>query len=204
MALVLAASFPERVLGLVLYGTTARFTSTDDYPFGLPPESWAAFVELIRADWGTGAVWSLLIQNAADPDAARRLLARFERNSCTPQMAVELARHNSEIDVRPVLSTITAPTVVIHQEGDPVIPVECGRYLAEHITGARFVEGSGAFHASWRAEDLSAMRDGIREVLVAAGAPPRPPTRVLATVVFTDIVASTELTDRVGDAPGTP
>lgn len=199
MSIVFAASFPQRVRGLILWGTAPRFVQGDDYPFGAPVEMIEPFLEFIHVEWGTGKVFENFIQNAPDPAAARRLIARFERNACTPKMAVEIMRRNTEIDVRPLLSSITAPTVIIHATGDPIAPVESGRYLAEHIPGARMVEIPGEFHGSWRAEDIAPVRDATIDFLVAGGAPDRPVSRVLATVLFTDIIASTEMAAHVGD-----
>jgi class 3 adenylate cyclase/pimeloyl-ACP methyl ester carboxylesterase len=213
MSILFAASFPERVRGLVLYGTMARLSQADDYPIGIPLELVNGLLAFVAANWGSGKVWELLIQNPTDAGEARRLLARFERSSCTPRMAVEISRRNLEIDVRPTLSTITAPTLVIHATGDPAVPVALGRYLAEHIPGARLLELPGAFHASWQPDDVAPWRDAVLDFLVADGEPaPQPsaalgesaaPTpsrdRVLATVLFTDIVSSTELAGRMGD-----
>ena len=198
MSILFAASFPERVRGLILYGAAARFSQAEDYPIGVPVVD--AFFDFIAREWGNGKVFELFIQNAIDAAAARRLIARFERSACTPKMAVEIMRRNSEIDVRPTLSTITAPTFVIHTVGDPVVPVALGRYLAEHIPEARLLELPGAFHGSWQPDDVARWRDAVLDFLVAAGgAPARPPNRVLATVLFTDIISSTELAGRVGD-----
>lgn len=199
MSLLFAASVPERVQGLILYGTAARFSRAEHYPFGLPEEFADQFLDFVGDRWGTGEVFEIFVQNAADQDAARRLIARFERNACTPKMAVEIMRRNLEIDVRPLLPSIDTPTLVVHATGDPICPVDSGRYLAEHVRGARFVELPGDFHGSWRPGDVARWRDAVLDFLSAGGAPARPITRVLATVLFTDIVSSTELAGRVGD-----
>lgn len=199
MALLFTATSPDRVRGLALYGTAARFVAGDDYPHGQPPERTEGWLRYVGEHWGTGRVFELFIQNAPDPAAARRVIARFERNACTPKVAVEIMRRNAEIDVRPVLPAINVPTLVVHATGDPIAPVEAGRYLAEHITDARWVELPGHFHGSWRPEDVAGWRDAVIEFLVAAGAPSPPANRVLATVLFTDIISSTELASRVGD-----
>lgn len=199
MALLFTATSPDRVRGLALYGTAARFVAGDDYPHGHPPERTEGWLRYVGEHWGTGRVFELFIQNAPDPAAARRVIARFERNACTPKVAVEIMRRNAEIDVRPVLPAINVPTLVVHATGDPIAPVEAGRYLAEHISDARWVELPGHFHGSWRPEDVAGWRDAVIEFLVAAGAPSPPANRVLATVLFTDIISSTELASRVGD-----
>jgi pimeloyl-ACP methyl ester carboxylesterase/class 3 adenylate cyclase len=213
MSILFAASFPDRMRGLILYGTMARLRQAEDYPIGFPAEIENAFLDFVAANWGSGKVFEQFAQNAPDPDEARRLIARFERSACTPKMAVEIQRRNFEIDVRPALATISAPTLVIHSAGDPLIPVAHGRYLAEHIPGARLLELSGAFHCSWQPDEIASWRDAVRGFLVADGKPAEqpspargePPTptsardRVLATVLFTDIISSTELAARVGD-----
>jgi class 3 adenylate cyclase len=199
MSIHFAASFPERVQGLILYGTGARFSRSDDYPYGVPAEVAARFIEFVEQHWGSGRVFGAFLQDPPDPEAARRFIARFERNACTPKMAAEIMRRNLEIDVRPALAAISAPTLVIHAVGDPVVPLACGRYLAEHIEDARLVELPGAFHGSWRPEDNVAHRDAVLDFLAAGGAPARPISRVLATVLFTDIVSSTDTAARLGD-----
>ena len=199
MSLVFAATFPERVRGLLLYGSAARFSQAEDYPFGVPAEIADAFLDFVSTEWGTGKVFELFIQNAPDPEAARRLIARFERSACTRKMAAEIMARNLEIDVRHMLSSITVPTLITHVTGDPIVPVEAARYLADHIPGARLVEIEGSFHGSWQGDDIAGWRDAVFDFLIAGGAPARPANRVLATVLFTDIVASTEVAGRVGD-----
>ena len=200
MSVLFAASFPERVRGLCLYGTAARFGAAEDYPFGLSPEQAEHLLRYVEAEWGTGKVFERYIQNAPDPEAARRLIARFERNACTPKMAAEIMRRNLEIDVRSMLPTVSSPTLVLHVEGDPVVPVGAGRYLAERIPDARFVQLPGRHHGSWRPSDVAAWRDAVADFLAASGAPARPVNRVLSTILFTDIISSTERAGRVGDS----
>ncbi len=199
MAMLFTASHPDRVQGLVLYGTGLRFSEADDWPHGATPEQQDRFVEYIEANRGTGKVFSLFVQNPPDPEAALRLIARFERNACTPKKAAQIMRQNYLIDVRPMLGTISTPTLVIHAVGDPILPIEGARYIAEHIDGARLLELDGDFHASWRPADVAGWRDAVIEFLTAGGAPARPVDRVLATVMFTDIVSSTERAVGLGD-----
>jgi class 3 adenylate cyclase len=201
MSILFAATNPDRVAGLVLIGSFACGSQAADSAMGSgAPDRLDALVASIEAEWGTGKVFSRFVQHASDPDAATRLIARFERNACTPQMAAQIMRHNSGIDVRPVLATVSAPTTVIHATGDPAVPFENGRYLAEHIDGARFVVVDGDFHGSWRAADVAVWRDEVVDALGDAGAPARAVDRVLSTVLFTDIVASTTRAAELGDA----
>src|SRR5437016_6053722 len=146
MALLFAATYPERAQALVLYGAAARFMAGPDYPIGFTPEFYDAFADRIGREWGNGWGYSNFIQHASDPEEAARLLAQFERSACTPQMAVEILQRNGEIDVRPILSTITVPTLVMHCVEDPLVPVALGRYLGKQIPHARYVELDGDFH----------------------------------------------------------
>ncbi len=153
------------------------------------------FIAFVQAKWGTGRVFEIFVQRAPDPAAARNLIARIERNACTPRMAAEIMRRNLEIDVRPTLSSITVPTLVLHADSDPVAPVEGARYLAEHIPDATLRTFDGAFHGSWRPEDVAQLRDATIEFVTDGGVPTLPVGRVL----FTDIVSSTERAAGVGD-----
>jgi pimeloyl-ACP methyl ester carboxylesterase len=137
MAILFAATYPERVSSLTLFGTFARVLEDVDYP-GTPAEVGEAFADSIEARWGSGEVIGMFI--ASDPGTVDPgFLARYERSSCTPRMAAQLMRHNLGIDVRSVLSVIDVPTLVLHHTGDPVVPVSHARYLADHIEGARLV-----------------------------------------------------------------
>ena len=202
MALLFAATYPDRVQALVLYGTWARAAHAPDYPIGYSPERLDAFIDLVVRDWGTGrAFGGIHIQHVPDSAEAGRFLAQFERNACTPQMVAEIERRNFEIDVRAILPTISVPTLVMHCAKDPLVPVEAGRYLGEHIPGARYVEIDGDFHGSWRTEDMAKLGPPLLEFLGSIGfeEPPPPATRALATILFTDIVGSTERAAEMGD-----
>ncbi|MGI9644287.1 MAG: adenylate/guanylate cyclase domain-containing protein [Ilumatobacteraceae bacterium] len=199
MSILFAAQNPERIAGLVLVGTGPRFSRADDYPAGLPERLHERYLDFVRTRWGTGEVFEQFLQRSPDPGAARATIARFERSATTPQMAAEIMRRNLEIDVRPMLSSINTPTLVIHATGDPVVPLASGRFLAEHIAGARLVELDGDFHASWDPSDVAAWRNAVVEFIAAEGGPAVTADRVLATVLFTDIVSSTDHAARVGD-----
>src|SRR5438132_3061076 len=116
-------------------------------------------------------------------------------------MVAEIDQRNFYIDVRSILSTISVPTLVMHCAKDPLVPVELGRFLGEHIPGARYVEIDGDFHGSWRTEDTAKLGPPLLEFLGSIGfAEPSPPvTRALATILFTDIVGSTERAAEMGD-----
>jgi class 3 adenylate cyclase len=192
LAILFAATYPDRVTKLGLYGTFAYWGSTDD-PDVSGPDLVDMIVPFARDNWGTGRVLPLVVQHV--PEEAIPLLARYERNSCTPKMVEEIMRSNLSIDIREVLSAISVPTMVAHTTGDPLVPIALGRYVAAHIPGARFVEIEGDFHGSWV---HSAFPPEMIEFM-AGEQRPQASDRVLATVLFTDIVSSTEHDVRLGD-----
>lgn len=205
MAIVCASMHPDRVERMVLYGAMARVLQAPDYPEGIPSEVVEAFIELVSDGWGTGVVMgTYFLNHAADPDQVIAQVAKFERNACTRQMAQHMVRADADIDVRALLSSITAPTLVMHTSDDPVVWPSLGRYLGNHIPGARFLELPGDYHCSWRLDDTDAVITPalafLNEELHLAAPPPDRPQRVLASVLFTDIVGSTELAAQVGDA----
>jgi class 3 adenylate cyclase len=155
------------------------------------------FCDQIEKTWGHGRIWPLIsIHDAPDDEATRQQLARFERNSATPAMAAAANRFGLRIDATGVLGSISAPTLVVHREGDPLVDVAHARYLAEHIPEARLSVYPGEFHFS-AAGDLDVL-DEIEEFLTGSR-PHREVDRVLQTIMFTDIVESTELAVRLGD-----
>jgi class 3 adenylate cyclase len=194
LALTFAATYPHRVTKLALRGTFARVMWAPDYTIGADAANTRQFLEHLGRSWGTGQSLRWIMSDA--PDDAVPILARYERSACTPQMAEEIMRRNSEIDVRDVLPAINVPTLVMHNTGDPVASVNWGRYLAEHIPGARYVETDSDVHVSW--DSTWAYPPELREFLT--GEAQRPDLdRMLATVLFTDIVSSTERTANLGD-----
>ncbi len=198
MALLFAATYPERVTALVLWGTFARVVVAPDYPQGIDPQLGELFCDQVEKNWGRGVVWPLIsTHDAPDDEATRRQLARMERNSGTPAMAAAANRFTLHIDARPVLSAISAPTLVVHRTEDPITSVVHGRYLAEHIRGARLAEFPGAFHFSALGKDNEPL-DEIEEFLTGTRQE-HEIDRVLKTVLFTDIAGSTEQAVRMGD-----
>jgi len=198
MCMVFAAMYPERASALVLHGTAPRLAAGPDWPWGMTVEEATPLLEAAEMDWGTGTVLSFFIQGLADDPHIQEATGRFERFAASPGGARQLLEMNMEIDVRSVLPTISAPTLVIHQHGDHIVPVESGRYLAEHIRGARMTELPGTFHLSARPGDMDGPLDATEEFLTGSrGA--HVVDRVLATVLFTDIVGSTERATAMGD-----
>ena len=202
MAVVCASMHPERVDRMVLYGTMPRIRWAPDYPEGVRPDEADAFVQLIADGWGTGVViGTYFFQNAADPVQAQAQVVKFERNACTRQLARQIMEANIDIDVRPLLPAVAAPTLVLHTSGDPLVRPAWGRHIGEHIPGARYAEVPGDFHCSWRHSDIDAVIEPALRFLNEDQASQRTiaPTRVLATVLFTDIVGSTDRAAELGD-----
>jgi class 3 adenylate cyclase len=197
MAILFAATYPERTSALVLVDTYARLARDDDYPHGLPADTLEKFREVATERWRTGYTLEWLIPSlAADPEM-RKFIARFERASASPGVFSAIARMNGSVDVRAVLPTIHAPTLVIHRADNPWVRVGHGRYLAEHIPGARFVELPGADTVPVGPDQDQVVAE-IQEFLTGFRTAPYP-DRVLATVMFTDIVGSTARAAEAGD-----
>lgn len=188
-----AATHPDRCRALVLYGSFARFASW------LPTaEALEAFLAYIDRDWGSGKSLGMFAPSRQSDPAFQNWWGRFERLGASPAAAIALMRMNSQIDITDIVSTIRVPTLVIHRTNDVTINVEGGRFLAEHIPGARYVEVPGTDHIPFVGDNAAEIADLIEEFLTGSKAAVSA-DRVLATVLFTDIVGSTELAARVGD-----
>jgi pimeloyl-ACP methyl ester carboxylesterase len=146
LAMLFAARHPERTCSLVLLNTYARLARADDYPHGVPSSFQAASVDWVEKNWGTGAMLDIVSPGVAADQRTRQWWARHERLSANPGAAAEFWRMTFDVDVRPLLDQIRVPTLVLHNEGDRAIRVDHGRYLAEHIPGARYIEFPGGDH----------------------------------------------------------
>ncbi len=198
-AALFAAMHPERTEALVLHGAMARSTWSDDHPWLRTVEDFTeAGVELLMPSWGRGVV----IDTSAPSQAGNRDLVawygRLERAGISPGMIASVAAMFYDTDVRAVLPTISTPTLVLHRHGDRLVNVRSGRYLAEHIPAATFVEVPGIDHVPYY-ENPSVFLDTIEEFLTGTR-PAVEPDRRLATVLFSDIVGSTERASDIGDA----
>jgi pimeloyl-ACP methyl ester carboxylesterase len=200
LASFFAASYPDRVDRLVLYGTYARLLEADGYELGMPGDFLDEWIDGLQHEWNSGYALRWFAQSMPSDEEARTLAARYERNTATPAMVAKIMRSNIELDVRPVLPTISAPTLVAHCVGDPLVPIEHARYLAEHIPGAKYVEIAGAFHGSWLPAEQNAIVDAIEEFLLGEVPQTELVDRILTTVLFTDIVDSTKQASNLGDA----
>jgi pimeloyl-ACP methyl ester carboxylesterase len=198
LAVLFAAAFPERVRSLVLWGTFSRIQKSLDYPIGVSPETIEPFIDAVRENGGTGHALEMFIGPAPDGDLSK--LARYERQTATPNAAATILRHNVSMDVRHALPSIQVPTLVIHRIGDPIVPLANARFNAERIAGAKLVELPGDFHGGSSPQDNDEVFSVISEFIT--GVPPRRVVdvdRVLATVLFTDIVDSTARAAEMGD-----
>ena len=201
MSVLFAASQPERVIALVLYGAMARTTEAPDYPWAAPADALRESGRVFLAPyWGqdSEALVELFAPSLAGDPAALAFNARMERNAASPAMVGQLFEMFLDIDVRPVLPSIHVPTLVLHRHGDRVVNRRAGEHLASRIAGARYVELDGIDHLPW-AGDSDAVLGEIEEFLTGARSTPEP-DRVLATVMFTDIVGSTQRATELGDA----
>jgi pimeloyl-ACP methyl ester carboxylesterase len=197
MAMLMAASHPRRVEALVLYGSFARLLQSPDYPLGVSGEQLAKLAEVSAKGWGEGIGLGAWAPSRRDDDELRRWWARLQRAAASPGMVHNIFSLYPALDIREVLPAIQAPTLVVHRRGDRMIHPAMGRYLADHIPGAKLVELDGTDHLFFTG-DADAILDEIEEFLT--GVRPQPPvTRVLATVLFTDIVGSTERAAELGD-----
>lgn len=199
-AALFAATYPERVSHLILCATFARLPWAPDYEFGFPPDVGPMISRAWAEHWGTPetATLRMACPSKADEPGFVRWLNRFERQTTTPGGLLAALRWIGEFDIRPVLETIQAPTLVIHRTDDTMVPVAHGRYLADHIPGARYVELDGTDHLPWFGDGDSVV-DAMEEFLTGGHAGEVDADRQLATVLFTDIVGSTELASKLGD-----
>jgi pimeloyl-ACP methyl ester carboxylesterase len=196
MCLMFAATYPARTSALVLFGT---FASMKGEPWMVTSEAFDQTLARLLARWGEGSLLRLNAPSRRDDAAFLEWFAGIERAAASPGSVRALMRANYNIDVRHLLPTIQVPTLILHRAGDKLVPVSAGRYLAEHIPGAKYVEIPGSDHLVLDQETQDIIADEIEEFIT--GAHQRlEPDRVLATVMFTDIVRSTERAAELGDA----
>jgi pimeloyl-ACP methyl ester carboxylesterase len=198
MCALFAATYPERTQALVMDGSAARTRWAPDYPIGATDEEIEELERSILEEWGVELIRSFLRQMApsiADDEELVHAHARAALRAASPAAAAALTRMSAMIDIRHVLPAIRVPTLVLHRGSE--VMTQASRYVGEHIRGAKVVELPGADHMPWLGDQEAAL-DEIQEFLT--GARPHPALdRVLATVLFTDIVGSTELAADLGD-----
>lgn len=198
MCALFSATYPSRTRALVTYGSYARWLHANDHPWTPTLEDHERALQAYETGWGTSIGLRHMAPSVARDEACRERWGRFLRAAASPGAAMALLRMNIRIDVCPILPTIDVPTLVLHRTGDKLIDVRCGRYLAANIPGAKLVELPGDDHLPWYG-DSDALADEIEEFLTGVRQVPHG-NRALATVVFTDIVGSTEHAAALGDA----
>lgn len=198
LAMLFAATYPERVQALVLFGTFPRTIEAPDFPEGrLISERVNEFARIAEAKWGEGQTLGSISPSLANVAAAVEFMGRFESASLSPRAALAILKWISDIDTRSVARSLHVPTLVMHRSEDQLIPVAGGRWLRDNIPGARFVELPGNDHAPWSG-DLQLFGAELEEFLTGSRGEAEL-DRVLATVLFTDIVGSTERAVGLGD-----
>jgi class 3 adenylate cyclase/pimeloyl-ACP methyl ester carboxylesterase len=201
MSLLYAATYPERTSALILYGSYAKRSWGPDYPFGWKDEQWDRVLGNMEHNWGTPqgtsiAVWAPSLVDK--PDAAERLVSYF-RAAASPGAAVAIMKMNREIDVRNILPAIRTPTMILHRTADRVSEIGHARYMAQHIPDAKLIELPGIDHVYW-IDGGATIADHVEQFLTGRRQA-RQPERMLATVLFADIVSSTERAAQLGDNP---
>ena len=199
LALLFAAAHPERTSALILDGAEVRERKDDDWPWGeSTEEKFEANLASYPEHWGRpGGMMGYLAPSQEQSPWLIDWMARLQRNAGTPAAAVAFARMAFDIDVRDIVPSIKVPTLILHSEGDRICHVENGRFLAKNIPGANYIELPGADHVQWFQPDRAIAE--IREFLTGQRVATTP-DRVLATVLFTDIVGSTDRASSMGDA----
>jgi class 3 adenylate cyclase len=200
MTILFAATYPAKTAALILYGTAAKTIRSHDYPWGMTFEDAFRSIEQVEQHWGEADFCDQLLRelapSIADDEDFRRFWRMYLRVGASPATAAALQRMNMEIDVRHVLPATRVPTLVLHRAGSSV-DVEQGRYLGRQIPTAKYVELDGEDHFAWVGDSEAVLREieSFLEELRPAGEP----DRVLATVLFTDIVDSTKTAAELGD-----
>lgn len=198
MASLFAATYPQRVSSLVLANSSARLSEAPDYPIGVPTAVQEALIALTEQSWGGPGLAVATNPSLADDVETQQVWARFLRLAASPGTAAEVLRVLFQIDVRPALPSVQAPTLVLHRKDNVLVSAANGRYLADHIQGARFVELPGSDYGLGFG-DVDGLIDEVEEFLTGTRGS-ADPDRMLATVLFTDIVGSTEQAAELGDS----
>lgn len=191
-----AASHPERVKALLLINTFAHYVQEDGYPWGFSREALEQYIAVRSDEWGTGTVLEILAPSKTGDEAFRSWFARSQRLGVRPEQMADALRAAFMRDVRPLLSRLAIPTLVVHRRGDPFIEVGAGRYLGEHIPGAKYVELEGDDHLFF-VGDVDGLLDEVEEFLTGTHQAPEGDV-VTTSILFTDIVSSTEQSARMG------
>lgn len=199
MSILFAATYPERTNALVMYGAYAKRSWAEDYPYGWRDEEWEAFFNNVEKNWGTPQGFDLNVwaPSVAQDESAGEDMARFLRSAASPGAVKAVMQMNREIDVRHVLPSVLVPTLITHRIGDRNIHIQQARYMAERIPDAKLVELPGEDHIAWFG-DIEPILGEVEEFLTGMRHRSEP-DRVLATMLFTDIVGATARAAELGD-----
>jgi class 3 adenylate cyclase len=197
MSILFAATHPDRITALILAESFAKAQASPDYPEGNDPFVAEDLARLVDEDWGSGASLKYFAPALVDHPKARDAVGAWERMAGSPSAVLATLKMISEIDLRPLLPGIQAPTLILQRRDDRINPLPRGRYLADHIPNAYYVEQEGDAHILWLG-DGDALVSEIEEFLTGVRRAPEP-DRVLATLLFSDIVGSTDRAAELGD-----
>jgi class 3 adenylate cyclase len=197
LCVMFAATHPARTTAIMLVGGFARETAGPGYPWGRSLDEHEAGRKEIVAGWGGPVGLAIRAPSRINDERFRQTWARYLRMGASPAAVLALNEMNAAIDVRPILGSVRVPTLIIHRAGDQAVKVGCGRHLAESITGAKYVELPGDDHLPWTGDADTVLAE-IEEFITGVR-PAAEPDRMLATVLFTDIVGSTERAAAMGD-----
>ena len=198
LSILFTATHPQRVSALVTYGAAPRMAWAPDYTWGIRPELYSdAAKEAVLDGWGDGVLLELFAPSCADDERMREVWGTFQRLGASPSMGLATLMAMLEIDVRDVLPSVRVPTLLIHRAGDRAIPAKGSRFMSERIPNARYVELEGEDHL-WFVGDVDAIFDEVEEFLTGVRRNVVK-DRMLATVLFTDIVDSTRKVTELGD-----
>ena len=197
MAVLFAATYPERTVALIPYAPLVCFIADADFPWALSRDEMPVVLDAMLDGWGQGGSIDLFAPSLANDPEARRAAARFEKYAATPTAFRDQMEMNASIDIRPILASVRVPTLVLHRRDDLVVNVEQGRYLAANVPNSTFIELDGPDHLLG-AGDVEVIADEVQRFLTGEISAAQP-ERVLATVVFTDIVDSTHQASTLGD-----
>jgi pimeloyl-ACP methyl ester carboxylesterase/class 3 adenylate cyclase len=199
MSMLFAATHPERTEALLLIGAEVKEEQTDEWPWGEGTrEEFDSWMRELPERWGRALAADRFFPEDPDPEATQRWFGRLQTASMTPRDAIAFMSMAMDIDVRDVVPSVRVPTLIVHRVDDPICHVENARFLAANIPEARYVELPGNLHIPWAGSGGDEILEEIREFLTGVRESPEP-DRVLATVLFTDIVGSTERATQLGD-----
>jgi class 3 adenylate cyclase len=198
LSILFTATHAQRVSALVTYGAAPRMAWAPDYTWGLPPEMYTDEVkEAVLEGWGDGVLLDLFAPSCAEDERMREVWGTFQRVGASPSMGVATLQAMMNIDVRDILPSVRVPTLLIHRAGDRAVPAKSSRFMSEHIPNAKYVELEGEDHL-WFVGDVDAIFDEVEEFLTGVRRNVVN-DRMLATVLFTDIVDSTRKVAELGD-----